>query len=665
MKLLSRLFILLLIFHFKTGISQVYHFNQYTEDNGLAQNYIYSISQSQDGYLYLSTGNGFVSYEGNKFKSYTINDSLGENFVNTHFIDSKKTVWLGHYQNGISYLKNGIVKKIKKSEEIGSKIISFAEDKNRNIWFAVQGKGVYFIDTSYSIQGPIFSEEENINDIKFDLSGNIICASNYGLKWYNTSDLKKPKLISSADTLKNKSIKYLIRDSQNASIYWLAVPGEGVYGVTLKNKKITVISTISNELASDAKNILCIYTDHESNLWISLADEGLKKVSFPPGNDKSKFSVSTIAKENGLTNNYIQTIFEDFEFNMWFGTFGNGLIQMPTYKFNFFKPDQATDIKSVLIDSSEYIWLGTNNGLLKYYSENKSKTKLYESSNGFVNDAVNTLLMDKNGKIWIGCKTKGIYIFDPATNKFENFSKNNNLSSLSINCITQTKNGMIIVGTTEGVYFIQPTTGKIDLLTTTEGLLHNNARFIFCDSKKRIWFCSDGTPPYFLQNDEITVLKDIEELKSYSINSVSEDLNGLIWISTNGDGIFTYDGKKTTNLRVEDGLISNFCYSATLNYNNEIWVAHKNGLSCIKGVKHQITSYKRADGLLFVNNNLNATISNLKGKVWFGNEEGLVLYNTKRNNTIPEPKTQILSLTLMISSLVKKNIKTYPTIPIQ
>ena len=400
MKSLSRLFVLLLLFHFKTGIAQVYHFNTYTEDNGLAQNYIYSISQSNDGFLYLSTGNGFVSFEGNKFRSYTVKDSLSENFVNTHFIDSRKTIWLGHYQSGISYLKDGQIKKVKRSEDIGSKIISFAEDNYKNIWFAVQGKGVYYVDTTYSIIGPVFGEEESINSIKFDLTGNIICAANDGLKWYNIEDLKKPKLISRSAALENKTVKYLIRDSQNASIYWLAVPGEGVYGVTLKNKKITIVSTITDALASEAKNILNIYTDHESNLWVSLANEGLKKISFPPGNDKSKFSISTIAKENGLPNNYIQTIFEDFEYNMWFGTFGNGLIEMPTYKFNFFKPEATSDIKSVLIDTTEYMWLGTTNGLLKYYSESKTKTKLYDLSNGFVKDQVNAMFKDKSVQVW-------------------------------------------------------------------------------------------------------------------------------------------------------------------------------------------------------------------------------------------------------------------------
>lgn len=641
----SRLLILISFFLSKYFFGQVYDFNIYTEDNGLAQNYIYSISQSSDGFLYLSTGNGFVAYEGNKFKTYTTNDSLSENFVNTHYIDSRKTIWLGHYQSGISYLKKGVIKKIKKTEELGSKIVSFAEDANKNIWFVVQGKGVYYIDTTFTLKGPVFTEDSAINCIKFDNSGNLLCGSNYGLSWYDIKNIKKPKLIAEGKEFKDKNVTLIIRDYQNASIFWLAIPGEGVYGVKLKSKRISKISGITNELSSDAKNILSIYSDHETNLWISLANEGLKKIVFPPGNNKDKYAVTTISKENGLSSNYIQTIFEDFEYNMWFGTFGNGLIEMPVYKFNFYKPEFSSDIKSILIDSTNFIWLGSTVGLIKYVPENKSQSVLYDAKNGFVKDQVNALLRDKNGKIWVGTELNGVFKLDVATTKFENFSKKNNLASISINCIAQTKSGTIIIGTKDGVYFINPETNKTDLLTTAEGLLHNNVRYIFCDSKNRIWFCSDGTPPYFLQNDEITVLRDIAELKSYSINSVSEDLRGLIWISTNGDGVFTYDGKKTQNFRVENGLISNFCYSAVVNYNNDVWVTHKNGMSRIKGIKHQITSYKKNDGLLFTNNNVNAAVSDLKGNLWFGNEEGLVLYNTKRNNiTVAEPKTQILSL---------------------
>ncbi|CAN5495495.1 hypothetical protein BH10BAC1_BH10BAC1_09420 [soil metagenome] len=647
MNLRSSFLLTLFLFLFKISISQIYDFKLYTEDNGLAQNYIYSISQSSEGFLYLSTGDGFVSFGGNKFKTFTTKDGLNENFVNNHFIDSKKTIWLGHYQSGISYLKGTTFKNVKNSENLGSKIISFAEDSRNNIWVVAQGKGVFYIDSSHTLQGPVFSEEENINSIKFDSQGHLLCASAQGLTLYEITNIKQPKLLSKSAELENKDIKNLIRDANNFTLYWLSVPGDGVYAVKIEKNKLKLITSITADLESESKNILSLFSDHESNLWISLANEGLKKIVFPPGKDKKHYSIKTIAKENGLQSNYIQYIFEDFEYNMWFGTFGNGLIEMPTYKFNFFKPEAASDIQSILIDSSQYIWLGTKVGILKYYPEDKKSTKLYDESNGFEKEQVNSIYKDKSGKIWIGSETKGVFTFNPQTEKFENFSKKNSLLNLSINYITESKNGNIIIATNDGVYFINSKTNAIELLTTSEGLLHNNVRQIFCDSKNRIWFCSDGTPPYFLLNDEITVLRDIKELKSYSINSVSEDLNGLIWICTNGDGVFSYDGKKTINLRVENGLTSNFCYSAIVNTNNDIWITHKNGLSRIKGSNHNVLSYKKSDGLLFIKNNLNAAFSDLKGNLWFGNEEGLVQYNSKRNNIlIPEAKMHVLLLTI-------------------
>jgi ligand-binding sensor domain-containing protein/serine phosphatase RsbU (regulator of sigma subunit) len=647
MTLSRRLTILLILFLIRTGYAQLYHFDLYTEDNGLAQNYIYSISQSDDGFLYLSTGNGFVSFDGNKFKTYTIRDGLQENFVNLHYIDSRGNLWLGHYQSGITRMTNGKTLKIKGSEAMGSKIICFEEDEKRNIWVAVKGKGVYYIDTTDTLHGPVLSEDQGINCFKVTSDGRLLCGSDAGLSFVNISNPEKPVLIPGLPEFENKSVKYLIRDNKNTSLYWAAIPGEGVYGIKLENGNAKIVSVITSKLGSGSANILSIYSDHESNLWVSLADEGLKKIIFPPGNIKDSYSVKTISKKNGLPTNYIQSVFEDFEYNMWFGTFGTGLIEMPVHKFSFFRPEENADIESILTDSLDYMWLGTDAGFLHYNSEDNSKTVLYDERNGFVKDKVTALMRDAKGLIWIGTAVNGIFTFDPATGKFENFSKKNKLPPVTVNHIASTKKGLVIVATTEGAYFIDPVAHTQQLLTTNEGLLYNNVRHVYCDSKNRIWFSSEGTPPYFLENDEITVLKDIPELRGFIINSVTEDLNGSICICTGGDGIFFYDGKKTTNIRVENGLVSNFCYSAVLNFNNDIWVTHKNGISRIKGSNHQVTPYKKTDGLLFLSNNMNAACSDLKGNLWFGTEEGLVLYNSKRNGiTIPEPKIKVLSLSL-------------------
>jgi ligand-binding sensor domain-containing protein len=645
----------ILLLQITNCFSQIYNFKTYNEDNGLPQNYIYSISQTSDGFLYLSTGNGFSAFGGNKFKTFTSKDSLCENFVNIHFNDSRGIIWLGHYQNGISYLKDSKFYKIKNSESLASKVISFTEDRKKNIWFVVQGIGIFYIDSAFTIQKPEFNEVYFFNCISVDNSGNLLSGTDNGLLYFDIKNEQKPKLICKHPELENKNIKFITKDALSSFFYWLAIPGEGVYGMKKANNKYNVSTIIAKELNSTTKNIACIYSDKSSNLWISLSEEGLKKIVFT-GN-KDFYKVQTINHNNGLHNLYIQSIFQDFEENMWFGTFGGGLIQMPVERFVFLKPELDSDIKSILIDNYSNILLGTQNGLVVYDLLDNTKTKIFDSKNGFVNDKVNALFQDKSGVIWIGTEQNGLFTLNSESWKFENYSKKNKLSSLSVNCISQNKSLQIVIGTKEGVYFVNPKTLEIVLVTTIEGLLHNNVVKMMSDTRNRLWLCSKGTPPYYLDNDEFNVIKDIPELQILTLNSYAEDRNGLIWISTEGDGILCYDGKNTKNFRVEDGLVSNYCYSVICSNDNELWVTHKNGLTCIKQSGKSFVRYTKNDGLLFNENNLNSCFKDKKGNIWLGTTEGIVLCNTDQNKIkINEPKTQILLLTLNNKIYTNKDI---------
>jgi ligand-binding sensor domain-containing protein/serine phosphatase RsbU (regulator of sigma subunit) len=629
-------------------LSQVYNFKTYNGDNGLRQNYIYSISQNKDGFLFISTGDGFLNFGGNKFRTFTTKDSIAENFVVTHFTDSRGITWLGHYQNGISYLKNDKFNKLKNSNKFESKVLSFSEDKKKNIWFAVQGKGVFYIDSNMVLQTPEFPAPLMANCILVDATGGLMCGTDSGLSWYEISDPKKPRLVCGSSPINNVSVKYIIQDALNKKILWLAIPGEGVYGITIAGNCYSLTTKISTELNSASKSILSIYSDHSANLWISISDEGLKKITFTDPVLKGAFSVQSINSANGLSNLHIQTVFEDFEKNMWFGTIGGGLIEMPLENFNFFKPVANSDIRSILIDKQGSFWLGLSKGFMKFSLNGKEESVVYDQKNGFVNDAVSGIYSDDAGKIWIGTQNNGLWIFDPGNNRFENFSAKNKLASLNINHITHFQKKKLIAATDEGVYFIDLLTEKTLLLTTVEGLLHNNVIHVLCDSKDRIWFSSHATPPYFLLGDEFTVLQDIPEMKSFAINSVNESPSGLIWIATNGDGVFSYDGKSTRCFNVDNGMLSNFCYAVNCGNNNDIWVTHNNGLSLLRDQGKSVRQYNRTDGLLFPENNLNAIYKDVKGELWFGTSEGVVRFYHPSNHISrsPEPKTRILHATI-------------------
>lgn len=643
-------FLLFLILSWFNSSAQLYNFKHFNEEKGLIQSYIYSISQSKDGFLSLSTSDGFVTYEGNKFSTFTTKDSLVDNFINVHFIDSKGVKWIGHYQKGISIYQNSIFSKIEIPDSLSGKVISFAEDQKGNIWFSIQGKGIFYIDRTLTLQYPNFNVLHLAHGLIVDSSGHLLCATDKGLLSFNIEKPKSPLLRYNVEGLEYKDIKLLRKDGLKEGLYWVAVPDVGIYAVEQTLIGFRIVKTITNGLGE--MNFLDIYSDHLANLWVSVSGEGLKKIKENPDHT---ISIQTINRDNQLPNLYIQSIFEDYEYNMWFGTFGAGLIQLPIEEFTFSKPSQKeNDITSIFVDKDHNRFIGTTKGVF-VNGINKQLNPIFSGLTlALENLQINSVFQDKDGLYWFGSESEGLFTFDIESRKIQNFSKVKNLKNLSINHITQNKEGVLLVGTKNGIYFINKDIGKIDLITTYEGLLHNNVTHIFCDSSNKIWFSSISTPPYYLDGNTFTVLEDVSGLKSFSNNCVTEDKNGNIWISSAGDGVFRYDGNDFKNIRVEDGLLSGFCYSVSTNKNNEIWITHKNGFSKLNIEDFTILTYNKSDGLLFTENNLNANFTDQAGNFWFGTSEGLVKHQfSDLQYKEIEPKIQI-------SGLYFNNVKSSP-----
>ncbi|HWY38374.1 MAG TPA: two-component regulator propeller domain-containing protein, partial [Bacteroidia bacterium] len=634
-----------------SSFAQTYNFKLYTEDDGLPQSYIYCISQSDKGFLYLSTGDGFSVFGGNKFHTSTTKDSLAENFINTHYTDSRGITWIGHFQNGVSYLKKDLIFKLKGSDSLETKINSFAEDKQKNIWFGAHQKGLYRIDSAFHFNVIETGIDANFNSICFDSEGELLAATNEGLFLFKTNNTKKLGSFCPVTGLESKNVRCVIPTDSAKNTFWIAVAGEGVYKVSRVGDCYRVSAKISSALGSSSMNISTIFVDKSGNLWVSLFGEGLRKISFSDKNFNGSFYISQINKKNGLSSEYIQAIFQDFEGDMWFGSMGGGLIEMPMNKFNYYSSKHGIDqdnIKSILVDNiTRALWIGSDKGLSLFDLQHSKENEQFNSSNGFVNDQVNALMQDSAGKIWIGTSENGVFILDPETKKFENFSQKNNLLSRSVNTIEKTFSGTVFIGTTDGAYMYEPKTNQITLFTTTEGLLHNNVQQIYADRQKRVWFSSHGAVPYYRKNGEFTYLKNIPDMKFFYVNSVAQDNSGTIWIATEGDGIYSYNGGDFKNYRVDEGMLSNFCYFVTVDKDNSVWVGHKNGLSKKKFWEKNFMKFTKTDGLIFPENNINATYRDTKGNVWFGTTSGIVNFDCESNKiNTHEPRTSILNISL-------------------
>jgi ligand-binding sensor domain-containing protein len=200
--------------------AQTFNFKNYTDEDGLAQSYVYCVSQSNKGFLYLSTGDGFCKFDGNDFKIFTTKDNLAENFINTHFTDSRNITWIGHFQNGISYLSGNNFYKIKGSEKLETKINAFAEDKSKNIWVAAQQKGLYKIDSALKFTQLKSTENENFNSVYFDLDNQLLAATDEGLFLFKTEGQKEMTPVCIVSGFEGKKIKCIIPCDSLRNSFW-------------------------------------------------------------------------------------------------------------------------------------------------------------------------------------------------------------------------------------------------------------------------------------------------------------------------------------------------------------------------------------------------------------------------------------------------------------
>lgn len=652
MRLKNTLFIFFLNLIAGALYSQIYNFRVFGVDEGLPQSYVYSISQSNTGFINLATGEGFCAFEGSKFKVFTTKDNLAEDFVTTHFTDSRGITWLGHYQKGLSFEKDHKFYPLKQSTDLASKVTCIAEDHRKNIWFSTQSKGIYRIDSLLKLTPVDSKSEEGANAICFDSSGMLMECSDKGLFIYTLSTSGKVlTLFEQIKELSGRNVKCIVPANSEKNAFWLAVEDEGVYGIKKDKDKYIVFVKINSELALKDFTFSALYVDQKENLWVGDFGEGIRKISFFDQKDKRSYTVNKIDDRNGFPNSYIQSIFEDYEGNMWFGTFGSGLVELPLEKFAFFEMKNGLIYKNatcVFIDKEGVFWIGNDKGLFQYNMDASEMSRQYDKKNGFVSAEVSTIAQDKEGLLWIGTKENGVFVYDKKKNTFENFSAKKKLNTSNINSIIVTSDNRVVIATSEGVYFYDLKKKTLNHLTTLDGLLHNNVTKVFEDNMQRLWFCSNGAGPYFLKNNEFNVFNNIPELHSFSITAITQSADGTVWLGTEGDGVFSYNERGGfVNYKVSDGLFSNYCYFIISDKNGNVWAGHKNGLSYKPANLKYFRSYGKSDGLLFTDFNRNSCFRDVSGNLWLGTSNGLIKYNAEGENRIQaEPKTNIAGLML-------------------
>ncbi len=346
------------------GYGGVHHFSDFTFNNSTVENFFNNkivtsiLKDNENGIWYCTEGNGVYYLPFRNFLYYTPENGLSESKI-ACVANAGNTVICGHLDGSWSILNNQSVK-------------SFNCNPDERA-----------IKTSVRITSILPVDAENI-----------YISTTLNIFSFNLHDFSvKPKL--------GVGTKAMV--ASKANTFWSLV-----FRTLIKNKignSITEIKRIAVNTYTDN-----IYEDRSGRIWLC------------PTNSvyiyDSTNGLIDFGKNNPLMNTRMVDFQEDKDGNMWMVSRGKGVIikKGNSYLNITQKEGLAGNMcRTLFIDSSNVVWVGTNNGLSKIVvaqgEEFRYIVNNYTSKNGLLTNEVNDIIQ-KNNKLWL-IHNNGISIFDP------------------------------------------------------------------------------------------------------------------------------------------------------------------------------------------------------------------------------------------------------------
>ncbi len=353
--------------------------------------------------LFLLSENGHFKnitpiYNGGINVTKTQNDDLG----NIYFYLTENLTSKGFY----IYTTGG---KLTKENPFKSNVcISFDVSKEGNVIALSDAGKMYKRSNSAWQEWGLFDNELNKSFVQISDKGNVWVGATNKLLNYNTNQTKC-KTINVGNTYETNSINDIFIDKDGNT--WLA-KNLGITVIDKHNNKKEIINVLGTQL----KNVTTINQDTYGNIWIGSGVNNNSTYKY----DGNKFT--RIGLKDGFTNNSLHKIWKDTEGKLWFSVFDNsnkkknltdgiyilqdGKFSMPVSINNLITEKR---VYAILFDTNGYLWIGTNNRLIKY--KNGVEKTWYTLDNERIGK-VSDIAKDKKGKIWFAASNIGISNID-------------------------------------------------------------------------------------------------------------------------------------------------------------------------------------------------------------------------------------------------------------
>lgn len=525
-----------------------------TED-GLTDNRVSGVVQTDDGYLWVASRGGLLRFNGTKFTPMALPSvpRTLNRVVRLIHLDRKGQIWLWMEEGALICLgAEGAQRYSRKDGLPGGQVSAMAEDGEGAIWLAFQNSLCRVKEGKCEVFGADagLPKQDGQTWVAADAKGEL---------WYsqkNRLGVFREGVFQNKLTFEGSAA---VRMCRGSSGLWLSVGSR-----LLKYEEGKEIL----ELASlpEKTGVRALLEDHLGGLWIGTATDGL----FRQFNGEIE-RVPTSHQE-------VDFLSEDREGTIWASTQGGGLNLILPRTVSLSGREEglpSESLRSVCEDSAGGMWVVANNG--KLAREFGGRWTEIDEAAGWKGGRATCLAADAKGGVWIGSNSRGVYYWK--NGEWQRWSKSNGLRSNNVRSILVAKNGDVWAA--------------MDGPRVVERFREGEWNSFFPSSPispiRALAEVGDGTIRFGTSMGEILRVNG-SELVSVplgtqpspaslpSIRSLHTTPDGALWIGYAGFGLGRLKDGKYAQISIGKGLMDDYASQISADGHGAMWIMGNRGL---------------------------------------------------------------------------------------
>ncbi|MGB3183939.1 MAG: two-component regulator propeller domain-containing protein [Cyclobacteriaceae bacterium] len=598
-----------------TVYGQAYDFGRFSIQEGLSQSQVSGITQDANGKMWFGTiGGGLCAYDGQQVDVFRKKDGLAGNAVQYLAYDEhNKVIYTSAEGHRISRY-DGAAFTMVTSDSIDSprSITGMITDHTGSLYVSTASDGLWSLSPEADHVRKIPDSPDSVSALALDDRGRPFLSTKGGKIF-----IFEHGRFGEVATVPMDKARYILS---------LCASGDSIVVGTMRG--IYIYTQNTWQQTGPRVRINCVQMSENGTLWAGTQQGAIRS----EGGEWEK-----LGKKAGLTDLPVLDFFTDREGNTWIASGGKGAYMFRNGRFRHFGEEHGLtqEVVMSLSPGPGGMWIGSSAGLFMHDGQDiKARTrfplgKVY----------ISAILPDTTGNIWVLSRGEGLVYYDKADDRYTV------LKDLPDNYLTT---GLVADDNTLW-------------LATSRGLVRcSNGQEPFSpklfspgeQSLYTLWavrqygeglLCGFAGGLRYFDGREFHKVPGANLIEGKAILGIVEGPAGRLYCNIYNYGLYVLDPATTDGyyLNTDSGLTSNLIYSMIAK-DGYLYLGTERGIDRLSfsadGLLAGVRNYGREEGFNGLEANRNAVLEDSLGRLWFGNIEGIAVYDPKQDiMEIPEP----------------------------